>query len=334
MFSYRNDPSTDLKETNNSDNNAEWHFLKIEENNNIVCEKVAGKTVLDLPCFSLPATSDQNQKETLNDINGQLKTTFLNILKDNKGKIEPLVEIRNTQSAFVILEMRNGEIVVISSPELNKTPEPGKQGEHSEDFIIKESEKYLSDLSQIYLYSVNSPCLGRKESDPCMLRLITFSENHNIDINIGFSRYYVFIRSMHGFIKGQKISWNPENEYIVHGDIKQYIYTLIPEKDNGSVIDKNLDKKQTYKQWIETGKKILKELENSALKKLKDLNFNQLWIKRVDDDFNRHVVPPILKQIQDIRPKVNLFQVDLEEMKCAISSNKQGSNALHSANEE
>lgn len=69
---------------------------------------------------------------------------------------------------------------------------------HSEDFLIDEILEVIRNSKKVYrelyIYSVNSPCLGRKGHHPCIMNLTDLSNQlgmeHNIKTYIGFSNYY------------------------------------------------------------------------------------------------------------------------------------------------
>lgn len=71
---------------------------------------------------------------------------------------------------------------------------------HCEDFLIRDIiEKVEKNTkfkyTELFIYSFNSPCLGRKGQDPCMIQLTDMSnylsKNYNNKTYIGFNKFYV-----------------------------------------------------------------------------------------------------------------------------------------------
>lgn len=82
----------------------------------------------------------------------------------------------------------------------NKQKHDSAKIKHSEDFLIDRIKTFFGKKSkykytELFIYSVNTPCLGRKGQDPCMIKLINLSKylhgNYNIKTYIGFSKFYV-----------------------------------------------------------------------------------------------------------------------------------------------
>ncbi|KAI4894873.1 hypothetical protein NFI96_032697, partial [Prochilodus magdalenae] len=68
---------------------------------------------------------------------------------------------------------------------------------HSEDLVCTEIQdlgNQLTEYSELYIYTVNSPCKGRKNTEPCMIRLISLSDrlgrDYGIETYVTFSKYY------------------------------------------------------------------------------------------------------------------------------------------------
>ncbi|XP_017544292.2 uncharacterized protein LOC108415758 [Pygocentrus nattereri] len=95
------------------------------------------------------------------------------------------------------------------------TPEIPDQDNHlhSEDFILKEIIERLESggftkNSHLYIYSLNSPCIGRKHDHPCIFLLYCLScvlfKRYEIQTYIGFSIYYGFAGPISGLLANNK----------------------------------------------------------------------------------------------------------------------------------
>lgn len=105
---------------------------------------------------------------------------------------------------------------------------------HCEDFLINQIKKVVKKntkfkYTELFIYSVNTPCLGRKGQNPCMINLTNMSIylgiNYNIKTYIGFSKYYVC-----GDLKKQ-LPYQSFCDYDIPSHIKEHL--KIPTNDKG-----------------------------------------------------------------------------------------------------
>lgn len=217
-----------------------------------------------------------------------------------------------------------------------------KRKKHSEDFIIKEI-KERNNISEVWIYTTNSPCLGRRSHSPCMFNLINLAKSHDIKIYIGFSNYYIFNKNMYRFIRNlqddEMRDWNSDHKFPVQFNIREFIFNC---KENKKIKDGNLITAayniiknilpeysglgKTYKDWHQTGSETLAELESTLREEMKeriemmessDEEFRKItdeckkwWSLSIDENLNRHVVPSILENIHGFCPNLEFFQVD------------------------
>lgn len=102
------------------------------------------------------------------------------------------------QYAWAVLETRDG-LFFFFKPEFPCQQNNPVRIKHSEDFLIdhimEELDKNTEKIyTKLFIYSVNTPCIGRKCQEPCMVKLTNLSrhlsEEYNIETYIGFSQFY------------------------------------------------------------------------------------------------------------------------------------------------
>ncbi|XP_046709651.1 uncharacterized protein LOC124388722 [Silurus meridionalis] len=196
-------PLTQEKE--NGENNADvWKFTT--DNNNII-DFVRFMNLTNILSF---LETNYLKKELLqNDKRiffGNVDNTFLEML--NKKTEKYINKNKNRQHAFVFLKKKvEGEYIIdIKGPYKPKN----KKYKHSEDFIMEEIKPLINkDLSEIWIYTLNNPCIGRKNHLPCMYNLIKFSERYpDLKMNIVFSKYYIFINNINRIRDKEEIKAN------------------------------------------------------------------------------------------------------------------------------
>lgn len=115
-------------------------------------------------------------------------------------KINEMVKLHN-QFAFAVIELIKGESILIGPFKPKKVDQTGKRPDihHTEHqcipLIYEYVKKNKSMIKDIYMFTKNSPCLGRNgKCDPCMIELTRFSEEmyneYNIDLYITFQDIY------------------------------------------------------------------------------------------------------------------------------------------------
>ncbi|XP_058262855.1 uncharacterized protein LOC131363900 [Hemibagrus wyckioides] len=266
-------PSTNPERTEGQKNKVEWNFINV--NNYTDCIKMSDKEVLD--------HIKQNIKKTSNYQKKKFKKLFLQMLKKEKRKKSLFMGKKYRQRAFAILKLNN------KSNNKEKTevipPFYPKRKRHSEDFIIEEI-KERNDISEVWIYTTNSPCLGRKPNPPCMSKLINFAKSHLIKIYIGFSNYYIFNKNMYRFIQNQEDdetrNWNSDHKFQVQFNVREFKYNCEENKkikDNNlitaayniimNILSKYSGLEKTYKDWHQTGSETLAELESTLREEMK-----------------------------------------------------------------
>ncbi|XP_034165287.1 uncharacterized protein LOC117598580 [Pangasianodon hypophthalmus] len=265
LTSANTPPPDQRRETNEY-----WHFFTLE--NIIIIHKVFKDRNLNFILDILPQRKIEISKR-LNDV----KISEIDI------KISHVKEIcfyklqnykTNCQHAVAIFHKKDG-----SEPKLIGPFYPAEK--HSEDFIIEEIEyliqtKEINDFSEIWIYTVNNPCIGRKNQTPCMYNLINLSirlsQDYGIKMYISFTKFYVFIRNMADLIGNSKEledSWKRIIEYYnlnLHSKFSVKFDNLnIPKKqfpknkrqlicDNiTNILSECPDSVQTYEEWKQTG---------------------------------------------------------------------------------
>ncbi|XP_066523722.1 uncharacterized protein [Hoplias malabaricus] len=120
---------------------------------------------------------------------------FMQYRKIYSTKSKGLIVKLKNQFAFYYFRKKDGNFTEPFGPYF---PEDGGKI-HSEDLIITEIEKliqnnYITYYTELWIYSVNSPCLARKNSHPCMMNITGLScmlgSDYGIKTNIIFSKYY------------------------------------------------------------------------------------------------------------------------------------------------
>lgn len=157
-----------------------------------------------------------------------IKDVFLHIYKTFHSKIDyefsnMNFKINNSIQEYIIKNrsIRKQHAIAIfigkDDSELNLGPyyevKKKKIRIHSEDKLIDElinliQTKEIDKYSEIWIYSYNSPCTGRKHRQPCMYNLISIAENlsrtKSIKIYIGFTKFYTFNKNIAATIKGHE----------------------------------------------------------------------------------------------------------------------------------
>ncbi|XP_046709652.1 uncharacterized protein LOC124388724 [Silurus meridionalis] len=187
-------PSTQERNGSGENHAGVWNFT-IYNNNNIIIIKYNSefKNISSFLQSNYLKKEEQNssQNEKRSSLATDLKT-FLKLLDEKRAKSIYKKDI-NTQHAFFLLKKKSESMP--NSMDKISGPYFRESEKHSEDLIIEELEKNkIDDESEIWIYTLNNPCIGRKNHLPCMYNLIKFSERHsNIKMNIVFSKYYIFI---------------------------------------------------------------------------------------------------------------------------------------------
>ncbi|XP_036433764.1 uncharacterized protein LOC118812756 [Colossoma macropomum] len=134
-------------------------------------------------------TDDHFDSDTKNIIFKQNTKMFL-LMESKDDKIK--VKMKN-QYAFFFFRKKDGSFTKPFGPYFPK--DKGKV--HSEDLVcaeIQEVGKGLKQYIELYIYTVYSPCMGRKNTEPCMIRLICLSDmlgrRYGIKTYITFSKHY------------------------------------------------------------------------------------------------------------------------------------------------
>ncbi|XP_046709650.1 uncharacterized protein LOC124388721 [Silurus meridionalis] len=300
-----------------------WKFtiIKIDMNNNIV-DYVDLKNILffleDNYLNTLQKIFSRNDE---NSIFVNVKNKFLQML--DKKTAEYINKYENRQHAFVFFK-RKGVSKSEFMIEIKGPYVPRCRGKvHSEDFIIEEIEPLINDdVSEIWIYTLNNPCLGRKNHRPCMYNLIKFSERYpDLKMYIGFSKYYIFISKINRFCEqaGKQITFD-----------SRFCFT-----------SKNLDSDsvETCKVQNEKGAETSAELLSTPREKIKERNENIAGIKsendervglRLGEELNRYVVLTFLNNFQGRYSNLKFFHLPFNQ--CLNSANSD--NSANLANEE
>ncbi|CAI5651911.1 unnamed protein product [Oreochromis niloticus] len=98
------------------------------------------------------------------------------------------------QYGFYLILMKDGTLMISE-----KIPQDSKNQTHSEEFIIKELDEFLSEngneVKKFFIYSYNSPCLKRTDNKtPCMFQLLRkaceWYEKYQIFTDVAFTHSY------------------------------------------------------------------------------------------------------------------------------------------------
>ncbi|XP_058261606.1 uncharacterized protein LOC131363271 [Hemibagrus wyckioides] len=268
-------PSTNQqkKRKKGQKNDVVWNFIN---------NKKSAKEILDYIKINISTyllfSNDRNNKE---------KNINLQMLKKHQPK--DLKKNKYRQQAFAILKLKNNTLIMINNKIYNLIKVIGpfypEHNKHSEDFIFEEIEK-RNDISEVWIYTTNSPCLGRKSHSPCMLNLINLAISRQIKINIVFSNYYIFKKNMYSVFQNlgddETRDWNSDHKFQVQFNITEFIYNCEENKkikDNHLItaaynIIKNIlpeysGLEKTYKDWHQTGSETLAELESTLREEMK-----------------------------------------------------------------
>ncbi|KAM9462926.1 uncharacterized protein Hap1MRO34_016805 isoform 2-T2 [Clarias gariepinus] len=283
-------PTTQENVTNQ--NNDVWVFLNIKNKNEVATIDISNKNILEYIKKNYIDNKKTKQEETLNT---EKKEDFLQMIIKNtliKNKFKELMDNKDRQQAIAIFKRTNNEIKVIG-PIMSQRNER----KHSEDLIIDEMNMFVkknNDVSEIWIYTVNNQCYGRKKHTPCMYDLIQFSKAHeHINIYVGFSQYYVFIKKTCNFFK------NLEDSAQKCKDVDQA----------GS---------ETLEELQSTLRGEIKENYEEDLEKIKPANS-----QCTDENFNRGVVLGFLPVIEGLSI-LEFFKVDFEELlECLNFANEE-----------
>ncbi|XP_047673596.1 uncharacterized protein LOC125145356 isoform X1 [Tachysurus fulvidraco] len=336
-----------------------WNF--INEDGYVTYTNTPDKDVLDLikKNFNKPTLkhnikydegvldfTKNNSNKPLSD-RKVLKDTFLQILKQNLQLFEPtlksLMENKYNQQAFGILKKTNNEVNNVQCDLITETKEEEcmtneieligpfgrKRKKHSEDLLIKKL-KERKNISEVWIYTTNSPCLGKKSHSPeshhpCLYNFIHYAKNHNIKIYIGFSKYYIFSKDMYKFIKNLEEfrNWNPDHQLQVKFNITEFKFKAARNIIK-NIISEYSSLEMTHSEWHQTGSETSVKFESTLRKEMmesSDEEFNKIteefkiwWTLSVDENLNRHVLPSVFKHIQGLYPNLEFFQVDLEQI--------------------
>lgn len=132
-------------------------------------------------------------RETTEDIllNDSINKKFLEFHRD----ITEECGTEDKQHSWAVIEKK--EEVVMYGPYFPKY----NKGKHSEDIIIRQTEELLESNSvteawQVYVFTMNSPCLSRNAEPPCMLRLVQKAKEwwlkFGVKTNIGYKKCWGF----------------------------------------------------------------------------------------------------------------------------------------------
>lgn len=147
----------------------------------------------DTQCIGSKALLFLQSRETTEDIllNDSVNKKFLEFHRD----ITEECGAEDKQHSWAVIEKKE-EVVMYGPyyPNYNK-------GEHSEDIIIKRTEELLvSDRAaedwEVYVFTMNSPCLSRTAEHPCMLKLVQKAKEwwltFRVKTNVGYQKCWGF----------------------------------------------------------------------------------------------------------------------------------------------
>ncbi|XP_036433774.1 uncharacterized protein LOC118812766 [Colossoma macropomum] len=159
---------------------------------------------LDLPksINSVKKILNRNNNIKINNINNNSpnlnvchdsfnKDIFLDFIK----KVENEEFDKNKQYGFAFLTNTDQTL------EWKTGPHVPENNQHSEDFIVNKiieivKRGEITKYSELWIYSLYSPCMGKKDGHPCIILLICLScflfKEYNIKTYICFSIYYGF----------------------------------------------------------------------------------------------------------------------------------------------
>lgn len=239
------------------------------------------------------------------------------------------------QYAWAVLQTRDG-LLFFFKPEF-----PCKQNhpagiKHSEDFlidhIIEDLERNTENIyTKLFIYSVNTPCIGRKCQEPCMVKLtnlsLHLSEEYNIETYIGFSQFYAS-GDLHKYLP--LISFC---NYNTSKDIKDLVNEIQPNKK--CIFQHNeIDKIELLKKFLNEHRSTIFHLNIDSNIVLKSLQKTTDYIyKSTETPMDKEAKRRIKKYIAEMKPKVKEISqlkeaklCELKEMGEAISYDFFGEN--------
>ncbi|XP_058261581.1 uncharacterized protein LOC131363254 [Hemibagrus wyckioides] len=215
-----------------------------------------------------------------------------------KIRIDPNEKRR--QYAVAYLCKKDGSVLMIGpfSP----------RDRHSEDFIIEEISELLKKneiihYSKILIYTVNSPCIGRKGEIPCMCKLIDLSvklsKNYGIKMYIAFSTFYVFIKNIADIIGNSKELEDDWMKIIEYYNLQQVKFSVtFPKFEKMNISKKKIPRKKrqffcetlndVLSVWSKSSEKTCKEwieIEATTEEILESTLRNEIKENTVPDDF-------------------------------------------------
>ncbi|XP_047673819.1 uncharacterized protein LOC113658481 isoform X2 [Tachysurus fulvidraco] len=315
-------PSTNSERTKGQENDM-WIF--ISEDGCVTYTNTPEKITLDLFTKHFNNEPLYNKKNKSNE-------PFLKIMGKTNLPIKKLKKNKHIQKLFsIIITEINNDLITETNEEESMNyeieligPFGRKRKKHSEDLLIKKL-KERKNIYAVWIYTTNSPCLGRKSHFPCLYNLINYAKNHNIKMYIGFSKYYIFSKDMYKFIKNleELRNWNPYHKFQVQFNITEFKFKAARNIIK-NIISEYSSLEMTYSEWHQTGSETSVEFESTLRKELmesSDEEFNNIteefkiwWTLSVDENLNRHVLPSVFEHIQGLYPNLEFFQVDLEQI--------------------
>ncbi|KAI5619665.1 hypothetical protein C0J50_20764 [Silurus asotus] len=300
-----------------------WNFtiIRIDMNNNIVDYVDLENILLFLEDNYLNTLQKIFSRNDENSIFVNVKNRFLKML--DKKTAEYINEYENRQHAFVFFKRKGVSksefIIDIKGPYVPRCK--GKL--HSEDFIIEEIEGLINDdLLEIWIYTLNNPCLGRKNHRPCMYNLIKFSEKHpDLKMYIGFSKYYIFISKIDRFCKqaGKQITFDSRFCFTSNNFDSDSVETCKVHNEKGA---------ETSAELLSTPREKIKE-RNENIDRIKSENDESVGLS-VEEELNRYVVLTFLNDFQGRYSNLKFFHLPINQ--CLNSTNSD--NWANLANEE
>lgn len=147
----------------------------------------------DTQCAGSKALLFLQSRETIEDIllNDSVNKKFLEFHRD----IAEECGAEDKQHSWAVIEKKE-EVVMYGPyyPNYNK-------GEHSEDIIIRQTEELLESNRaakdwEVFVFTMNSPCLSRNAEHPCMLKLVQKAKEwwlkFRVKTNVGYKKCWGF----------------------------------------------------------------------------------------------------------------------------------------------
>lgn len=269
LFSFRT-PSPNSDEDEAQDK--VWNLCSIKHNA-IKCVQLFRVCILEFFLNNVLLGENERLNAALHCHVDSFKRMF------NNSQAKALVGEKKRQHALGFFKKKDGSEPRVLGP----FPTDYLNGKHSEDYIIEEIKnmmpnKEINDYSEIWIYTVNSPCIGRKGKCPCMYNLIDLSvklsQEYGIKMYIGFTKFYACIKNMADLItysKKLEDSWNTIVEYCTLDlqlmfsvkfenltNLNISMKTIPKNKKQDvcegirSILSKCPDSEQTYEAWKQT----------------------------------------------------------------------------------